>query len=73
MNVSARHRVYRPPIENEPIDEIQLALVRALAPIIIEKIREELAAEDAAPGKNTQPHARIDGIERVARTRHATS
>lgn len=36
---------YEPPIGDEPLDAVELAFVRALVPVIAERIREELAQE----------------------------
>ncbi len=41
---------YRPPEGDEPLDEIEQALVRALVPLIAAKILEEEAAGGGAPG-----------------------
>jgi hypothetical protein len=48
---SARHV---PPADDEPLDAVELALVRALAAIIVRNIREEAVA---AKAKNQHPRS----------------
>ena len=41
---------YEPPADDEPLDAVQLAFVRALVPVIAARIREELTNEQRPRG-----------------------
>jgi hypothetical protein len=54
--------LYVPPADDEPLDEIELALVRTLGRIFAREIREELIAEqreDREPRAADEPPAEM--------------
>jgi hypothetical protein len=51
--------LYEPPTGDEPLDDIEQALVRALVPILVRKVREAAAQKDAP-----QPVAETNGRAR---------
>jgi hypothetical protein len=48
-------KAYRPPVGDEPLDDVEQALVRALVPIITRNIREEAAAPRDQPQDDQRP------------------
>jgi hypothetical protein len=44
-------------VTHDPLDDIERALVRALIPIIGDRIRQQLAEEDEAARKTERPAA----------------
>jgi hypothetical protein len=46
---------YVPPTADEPLDEIQRAIVRALVPVIAARVREELATEQQSKAGCARP------------------
>jgi hypothetical protein len=48
---------YVPPTDDEPLDQIQWAIVRALVPVIAETIRQQLIAEYESLNDDTRNEA----------------